>query len=164
MITRSDFNKAVEIHSDGLYGYMLKLVKDKDEAKNWVQEAFTILWENRDKVEMARVKSFLFTTAYRKMIDGYRREKRGTEITAEIARNEPNSWSMQYDKKQLLDLAFAKISTKYKSLILLRDYEGYDYQSIADISGVSLSAVKVNLFRARKEMKEILSGLLSEVK
>ena len=162
MITKSDFNKAVEIHSDRLYGYMLKLVKDKDEAKNWVQEAFTILWENKDKVEADRVKSFLFTTAYRKMIDGYRREKRGTEITTEIARNQPTNWDTQYDKKQLLELAFTKISAKYKSLILLRDYEGYDYQSIAEISGVSLSAVKVNLFRARKEMKEVLSKLLIE--
>jgi len=164
MITQSDFNKAVEINSDRLYGYMLKLVKDKDEAKNWVQEAFTILWENRAKVDPANTKSFLFTTAYRKMVDNYRRQKIGAAITAEITRNELSAHSTQYDKKQLLDLAFSQIGDQYKALILLRDYEGYDYQSIAEISGVSLSAVKVNLFRARKAMKDALTELLTEVK
>lgn len=97
------------------------------------------------------------------MIDNYRRESR----FAEFAQNTPQvRKTNQPDiaKKQLLELAFNQIDAKYKELILLRDYEGYDYKSIASICGISLSSVKVNIFRGRQKLKEILTQLLLERK
>lgn len=46
-----------------------------------------------------------------------------------------------------------------KSAILLRDYEGYDYNSIGKITGMSESQVKVNIHRARKKIKAFISKL-----
>lgn len=161
MISKQKFNDAVKNYSDSLFGYMLKLTKDKDEAQNWVQEAYTVLWEKRNDVDPEKAKSFLFTTAYRKMIDAYRKKK-VRENYAPFVNVEVFNQPKELELKQLLSIAFERIDEKKKAIILLRDYEGYDYQSIADIMQISLSNVKVNLFRARKEMKQILSALLKE--
>ena len=161
MLNKSDFNKAVEMYSDHLYNYMLKLVKDKDEAKNWTQEAFTILWENKNKLQFDGVKSFLFTTAYRKMIDQYRKNKTQEKYAINTVNSYLNS-ATEFENKQLITLAFNQLDTKQKSIIMLRDYEGYDYQSIATICNTSLENVRVQLFRARKKMKAIVTDLLND--
>jgi len=161
MLSRKEFNEAVQLHSDSLFRYMLKLVRDRDMADNWVQEAYTVLWEKRENIESSKVKSFLYTTAYRKMIDSYRREIRFADF-ASGATQETKTAQPDYSKRQLLELAFSRVEAKYKSLILLRDYEGYDYSSIAEISGLSLSSVKVNIFRGRQKLKEILTQLMTE--
>ncbi len=163
MITQEDFNHAVKQYSDRLYRFMLKLVNNTDDAQNWVQEAFTILWEKKDTVNPERVKSFLFTTAYRKMIDSYRREKNHARLHLEI-RQPTATEEDSYGTRQLLQEVLNRVKTSYKTIILLRDYEGYDYESIAEITGTSLSSVKVNLFRARKQVKEKLAVLLNENK
>lgn len=49
MLSKIEFTEAVQLHSDGLFRYMLKLVKDKAMAENWVQDAYTALWENRER-------------------------------------------------------------------------------------------------------------------
>lgn len=160
MISRTEYEDAVMQYSNALYRYMFKLIGDKSEAENWVQEAYTILWEKRHKVTVPKIKSFLFTTAYRKMIDAYRRNKLQERFLDQDSLL--ISSDNQYDEKQLLEVAFARIKPKHKAVILLRDYEGYDYESIAEITELSLANVKVTLFRARKALKEVLSALLQE--
>lgn len=161
MISKAEYEQAVAQHSNALYRYMNKLIGNKEEAENWVQEAYTILWEKRNNVDPLKIKSFLFTTAYRKMIDAYRREKLSQQFQKESKSTffEDNS---SFDRKQLLEVAFAQIKAEQKAIIMLRDYEGYDYESIAEITSLSLSSVKVNLFRARKAMKEVLTNLMKE--
>lgn len=56
----------------------------------------------------------------------------------------------------MLDYALGKLPENQKTVILLRDYEGYSYEEIEQITGLSASQVKVYLFRARKSMKDRL--------
>ncbi len=58
------------------------------------------------------------------------------------------------DIKDLLKQAFKTLKPEFKELILLRDYEGYTYKEIAGITGLSMSQVKVYIFRARKSLRE----------
>lgn len=161
MLDIPDFNKAVELYSDKLYAYMLRLVNNKDEAKDWTQEAFTILWEHRNSCDPSKVKSFLFTTAYRKMIDNYRRNKVHEGYTRTLNTG-TQTIDKSFENRQLINLAFAELSVQQRSIVMLRDQEGYDYQSIADVAGMSMANVKINLFRARKQMKVVLAKLMNE--
>ena len=53
------------------------------------------------------------------------------------------------EQRELIALALAQLPEKHRSILLLRDAEGLAYDEIARVLGISLAAVKVNLFRAR---------------
>ena len=58
--------------------------------------------------------------------------------------------------KKVLDEALSRLSETQRSLVLLKDYEGYSYDEIGKITGLSESQVKVYLHRARVQLKEYL--------
>ncbi len=70
-MTTSEYNHCVDAFSDGLYRFLLKNVNDREQAKDLVQESFMRLWERRKKVEAAKSKSYLFTTAYQLIGDQF---------------------------------------------------------------------------------------------
>lgn len=60
------------------------------------------------------------------------------------------------DLSEVLQEALAQLPLIQRSVIMLRDYEGYEYNEISDITQLSLSQVKVYIFRARKSLKDYL--------
>src|SRR5690554_2007352 len=78
LMTINDYNQAVTLYSDGLFRFVLKNLKDRHKAEDIVQDSYERLWKNIDNVDGAKVKAYLFTTAYHTMIDRLRKEKRET--------------------------------------------------------------------------------------
>jgi RNA polymerase sigma-70 factor (ECF subfamily) len=123
-----------------------------------VQSAFEKMWLNRDKVNEATAKSYLFTVAYNQMIDHIRKNKR---IVLKDEINEGakiDSGEVPTFKKEL-ERALEQLTPLQKSLILLKDYEGYSYEEIGQITALNASQVKVYLHRARMQLKEIVGKL-----
>jgi len=157
-MTRSEYNKAVDIHADGLYRFMLKSMKDEDAAKDVVQDVFTKLWEKHENVAYEKAKSYLFTAGYRTMIDHYRKNSRMTMMEEGYEKMQVHN--EQYsDLKEILNEAVDKLPEVQKSVILLRDYEGYSYQEIGEILDLKESQVKVYIFRARKFLQNYLKSI-----
>jgi RNA polymerase sigma factor (sigma-70 family) len=102
-----------------------------------------------------KAKSYLFTTAYHTMIDYIRKEKRLTGLgNAEIS--EP-SHSVQYsDLGEVLEKAVTNLPDDQRSVLMLRDYEGYSYREISEITGLSETRVKVYIYRARVYLKQYI--------
>ena len=75
-MTDLEFNTCVDDYSDGVYRFILKISKNKEDARDIVQTAFEKLWVNREKVETLKAKSYLFTVAYHLMIDQLRKESK----------------------------------------------------------------------------------------
>ena len=152
-----EYNECVKHYSDGIFRFIVKNMRDEFEAENIVQNTFEKLWVRRDKVEMKTAKAYLFKIAYNNMIDVIRKNKRLVDI--EEARD-VSSESYEYDNLiEYVNKAVNKLPEKQKSALTLRDYEGHDYKSIGQITGMSESQVKVNIFRARKFIKEYISKL-----
>ena len=63
------------------------------------------------------------------------------------------------EEKEIIDQAFEQLEDKQKKIIMLRDWDGYSYEEIADILEINLNQVKVNLFRARKKMKAAITSI-----
>ncbi|MFT4521941.1 MAG: RNA polymerase sigma factor (sigma-70 family) [Bacteroidia bacterium] len=158
-MTTKEYNTAVDEWGNRLYRMIYQNLRDEDESKNLVQDAFEVLWMNKGDVENEQVKSFLFTTGYRKMIDLIRRNDRFRKIMGEMNVETTHDTSSALHARQMLELAFEKLETKFKNVILLRDQEGYSYEEIADITGQSLAQVRTNLFRGRSKMKSIIGQL-----
>jgi RNA polymerase sigma factor (sigma-70 family) len=154
-MTEKEYNQCVTQYADNVYRFILKNLGHKEDAQDVVQGAFEKLWMNREHVDNERSKSYLFTVAYHQMIDHIRKHKRITlkdEFKAEASVID----RQQHNLKKVLDEALHKLGETQRSLVLLKDYEGYSYQEIGVITGLSESQVKVYLHRARLQLKTYL--------
>ena len=154
-MTEKEFNNCVNLYADNVYRFIMKNLRHEEDSKDVVQSAFEKLWINRDKVENERSKSFLFTVAYHQMIDLIRKNKKvvlkDDFSSAKMVTREPD-----HQVKKILNEALYKLSETQRSLVLLKDYEGYTYEEIAVITSLSISQVKVYLHRARIQLKSYL--------
>lgn len=157
-MTTTEYNKCVDAFSDGVYRFILKNIKDDDKAKDIVQDSFIKMWDKVGDITYEKARSYLFTTAYHTMIDMIRRKKKQTTLEESFTRN--LSVSHQYsDLKEVLDVAVEKLPDIQKSVIMLRDYEGYSYDEIGEITGLNESQVKVYIYRARLFLKNYIGDL-----
>ncbi|MBK9176365.1 MAG: RNA polymerase sigma factor [Flavobacteriales bacterium] len=157
-MTPAEYNTAVDAHADGIYRFALKHLRDVDLAKDVVQESFARLWSRVDQVEAAKAKSYLFTTAHHAMVDEVRkgsRSKRMEEHHEDLRHTSQD----QPDLKEVLDAALARLPAIQRSVVLLRDLEGYAYEEIAALTGLSLAQVKVYIYRGRTTLKEYIGQL-----
>ena len=154
-MTEKEYNECVSLFADNVYRFIFKNLGHKEDAKDVVQTAFEKLWINREQVDNHRSKSFLFTVAYHQMIDHIRKNKR---ISFKEEQNIERGVTYQSNNniKKILDEALQKLGETQRSLVLLKDYEGYSYDEIGKITGLSQSQVKVYLHRARLQLKNYL--------
>lgn len=157
-MTVSEFNTCVDLYSDNLYRFILKHIKDEDIAKDIVQDTYEKVWRKVNDLESSNAKSYLFTAAHHTLIDYTRRQKKQAEL------GEAEELNLKHDKqysdiKSILNEALDKLPEIQKSVVLLRDYEGYDYAEIGRITNLSESQVKVYIFRARAFLKNYIGKL-----
>jgi RNA polymerase sigma-70 factor (ECF subfamily) len=157
-MTVSEYNQCVENYSDGLYRFILKNLKDSEKASDIVQESFEKLWRRIKGVAFEKSKSYLFSTAYHTMIDGIRKEKRMEDFNQ--VKPDRYSHQEQYtDLQEILHDALDRLPEIQRTVILLRDYEGYSYKEIGEITGLSESQVKVYIYRGRVFLKEFIGSI-----
>ncbi len=154
-MTTTDYNQCVDDFSDGVYRFLLKNIRNVELARDLVQESFMKLWIKRKDIDVNKSKSYLFTTAYHTMIDHIRKHERmqSYEKQADVTRSTHNDYS---DLGEILDDAIQKLPEIQRTVILLRDYEGYNYNEIGEITGLNESQVKVYIYRARLSLKKYL--------
>lgn len=154
-MTEKEYNQCVRDNADNVYRFILKNLRHEEDARDIVQSSFEKLWMTRENVENARAKSYLFTIAYNQMIDHIRKHKR--VVLKEEFREESRITTGYSDNtKKILEKALARLNETQRSLVMLKDYEGYSYEEIGEITGLSLSQVKVYLHRARIQLKNYL--------
>ena len=157
-MTDKDYNDCVDNFADGVYRFIVKNIRHTEDAQDIIQSAFEKLWVNREKVKTLKAKSYLFTVAYHLMIDQLRKESK-IIMTDSFDENANAITQGSSELKQLLLEAINNLNPTQKSLILLKDYEGYSYQEIGEIMQLSESQVKVYLHRARLILKNKLTHL-----
>ncbi len=157
-MTVKEYNQSVDMHADAVFRFVLKNIKDEDKAKDVVQDTFEKLWVRADSVTFSKVKSYIFTTAYHTMIDYIRKEQKQT-VLDEVNSNKHSHERQYSDLNDILQEALELLPEVQKSVILLRDYEGYSYKEIAEITNLNESQVKVYIFRARKFLKNYIGTI-----
>jgi len=150
-----DYNYCVNEYSDNLYRFILKNLRHEEDARDIVQTAFEKLWRNREMVETEKSKSYLFTVAYNQMIDHIRKNKR-IHLKEDFSDDLRVQYQQSGNLKKILMEALNKLNETQKSLVMLKDYEGYSYEEIGSIMSLNESQVKVYLHRARLILKNYL--------
>ena len=158
-MTASEYDICVDLYSDNLYRFVLKSLRDEEQAKDVVQESFLRLWENREAVISGKEKGYLFTIAYRLMVDQIRMRRRyvgGEQVLA----NRKTPQRGEFDNlSETIERCLDRLPPIQKALILLRDYEGYSYREMAEMTALSESQVKVYIFRARVALKKYIGDI-----
>ncbi|MBQ3690264.1 MAG: RNA polymerase sigma factor [Bacteroidales bacterium] len=159
-MTLEEFNKSADLYSDNLYRFVLKNLRDEDLAQDTVQEAYEKLWLKHQDIDFGKSKPYLFACAYHSLIDVVRKKRNCFLTCDEAAVNIPQKHFSQFSGiKEALNEALNQLPAEQKSVILLRDYEGYSYDEISQITGMTLASVKVYIFRGRVAMKKKLELL-----
>jgi RNA polymerase sigma factor (sigma-70 family) len=157
-MTVAEYNRSVDDFSDGIYRFILKNLKDTHRAKDVVQDTYEKLWLRITEVSSEKVRAYLFTTAYHTMIDLIRKESRNADFDA--SQHDRQVSEQTYSGlSEILEEAVSRLPADQRSVILLRDYEGYSYEDIAGITGLSESQVKVYIFRGRMYLKNFLGSI-----
>jgi RNA polymerase sigma factor (sigma-70 family) len=153
-----EYNQSVDLYSDNVFRFILKNIKDDARARDIVQDSYEKLWRNAGNVNFEKVKSYLFTTAYHTMIDVLRKDKRQTYMEDYQIPEERHD--EQYsDLAEILNDAVKLLPEIQRSVVLLRDYEGYSYQDIGNITKLSEAQVKVYIYRARVFLKNYIGKM-----
>lgn len=155
-MTEREYNLCVDNYADNVFRFIVKNLRHEEDARDIVQSAFEKLWKHREEVDNNRCKSYLFTVAYNQMIDHLRKIKRvhlrdEFNETMRVVQQPINNL-----KKNLQD-ALNRLNDTQRSLVLLKDYEGYSYEEIGRITGLNESQVKVYLHRARLTLRNYIT-------
>lgn len=155
-MTDNEYNECVNLYADNVYRFIVKNLRHEEDARDVVQTAFEKLWRNRESVETDKSKSYLFTVAYNQMIDHIRKSRRTAYKESFDRDTQVEQQPVSRDTKKILNEALNRLSETQRSLVMLKDYEGYSYEEIGKIMALNESQVKVYLHRARLAMKNFL--------
>ena len=159
-MTLGEFNRCADLYSDALYAFVLKNLQNAAEAQDTVQEAYEKLWLKHSEIDFQKAKPYLFACAYHGLIDTVRKKRNCFLTCDDAASGLPQKHFQQFSGiREALDAALNRLPAEQKSVILLRDYQGYSYEEISQITGLTLSSVKVYIFRGRVAMKKNLELL-----
>ena len=161
------FNDLVVCYQDMLFALVVRMVPDRDQASDAVQEAFFSAYRNMDGFRGGSVKSWLSRIAINAAMDTQRlRKRRPSEPYPELedetwqppadASADPVITSLTSERHRVLNAALARITDDQRTAIVLYDVEGYDYAEIADMTGVSVGTVKSRIHRGRLALRGLL--------
>jgi RNA polymerase sigma-70 factor (ECF subfamily) len=125
-----------------------------------VQDAFEKLWNNHKDVDYEKSKSWLFTTAHNALIN-FAKKKSRMDFYDENLPERVVMINNNFEMKEIVELITDTLPQVQKSILLLRDMEGYNYKEISELLNISEAQVKVYLFRARRIIKDNLTQFAS---
>ncbi|MGD9976816.1 MAG: RNA polymerase sigma factor [Bacteroidales bacterium] len=157
-MTSEEYNRCVGLYSDGIYRFALKMLRNYTLAQDNVQDSYEKLWMKHKEVDFTKAKSYLFSISYNASIDSIRRNKLRLTFTQQLP-DDPPIIPAHFDVADILNRAVEQLPDIQKSAILLRDYEGYSYEEIGEITGLHESQVKVYIYRARLSLKNYLVSI-----
>jgi RNA polymerase sigma-70 factor (ECF subfamily) len=162
------FNSLVECYQDHLFALVARMVPDRDQASDAVQEAFFSAYRNLRSYRGPSFRGWLTRIAVNAAMDLQRARKRRPvspypELEDESwqppagPETDPETIAGAAERGRALAAALAAIAADQRTAIVLYDVEGYDYAEIAALTGVSLGTVKSRIHRGRLALRALLA-------
>lgn len=163
------FRNLVERYKDRLFNVVVRLLADREEASDVVQETFLRVFQHRERYNpaAAAVSTWIYTIALNLARNELRRRKKMKFLDIfELAQSDgdlrwlspaPGGW------KQALEKAIAHLPVKYRTCFLLRDVDGWSHEEIAQMLAVPVGTVKSRVARAHHLLQKELKPRLEEI-
>ncbi|WP_170154625.1 RNA polymerase sigma-70 factor [Mangrovibacterium diazotrophicum] len=165
-IVRKDsqaFARLYSMYHAALFRFSEAYVYDSQQAEDIIQEVFIKLWEMPTIPVERSLKSYLFQMVKNRCLDHLRslqvEDKNKKKLFEAQAVSDSTDLELDEKSTAIIKNAIEQLPEQCKQVYLLAVFQNMKYQDIADELNISVSAVKVQMFRARKYLKENLSGL-----
>ena len=157
-MTRAEYNDNIQYWSGNVLRFAVWNCGDRMRGEDAMQEAFARLWEIKEQVAVEKGLGFLLTVARRYLVDCFRHDAVVAKAHAEMAQTaETTTEQKGYGLSDEMLEALNSLPEVQRSIIQLRDVDGYSYKEIAQMLDLSDQQVQVYLFRARTNMKKYLT-------
>lgn len=160
----NNFRKLVEVTSPFAYSVAFRMLGDEELAKDVVQETMVTVWQKLHRIKSAEVyKTWIYRIVVNKCYDQLRKRKRNMEFIADektwalISNTLSQGPCSALENKEIagvIAILTEKLSSKQKAVFVLSDLEGMSNDEVSAITGISKTAVKANLYLARKSICE----------
>ena len=150
---------------DKLFRLALRILGNRAEAQDAVQDVLIKTWQQRNDLQpVANVEAWIMRMTRNRSIDLIRARRKPMQDITEAyevasAGKSPLQLTESKDLRQVVRKAIAQLPEKQKMVVHLREIEGLTYQEIGEVLEISMAQVKVNLFRARKQLQKQLINL-----
>lgn len=157
-----DFKIQVLPLQDKLYSFSLRFLGDSEDAKDAVQEVLIKLWKLRDSLENYRsISAFAMTVTRNHCLDRIKARrtvplKDNKVYSGQVVNTTPGDILERKDLTEKIKSIIGKLPENQRSVIHLRDIDGFDNQEIGEIMSMDVNNVRVLLSRARKRVREEL--------
>ena len=163
-MTTETFKSELLPKKDKLFRLAVFLLKNREEAEDTVQEIFLKLWDMKERLEKYNnIEAVMMTMTRNRCLDKLKtkREKFGSlnEGINNQTYTSPMEQSIQQDMVKQVKVLMTRLPEQQKTILHLRDVEGYEYNEIQEITGFESNYIRVNLSRARKSIRESLIKL-----
>lgn len=152
---RSKFELIYDEYRDAMYAVAFSILHNKEDAEDAVHHAFLKLVDNIHKVSEAicpKTKAYVVTIVENRAIDIYRSKKKHPKIPYE---QETVGMTIEYTGSNELASCLAKLSPRYREVLLLKHYHGYTSKEIAKMLGLSNSNVLKIEQRAKAKLETL---------
>jgi len=156
-----DFRHDILPLKDKLYRLALRITLNPQEAEDIVQDTMIRVWNRREAMEeIQSIEAFTMTICRNISLDHIKaRENQNASLegmTIDRPDKAPNplEQTQQNDSIERIKLLMDSLPEKQRTCMQLRDFEGKTYKDIAEILDITEEQVKINIFRARKTVKE----------
>ena len=150
---------------DKMYRFALRFLRDEEEAKDIVQEAMIRVWKKKEDMDTyLNMEAWCMTIVRNLSLDRIKSKQFNSESldqTYDLSDRtiSPDKSTEIEDTMENIHHFIANLPDKQRQIIQLRDIEGFSYQEIGKILNLDANNVKVNLFRARKSVRENLQKI-----
>jgi len=144
---------------DNLFLTACRILENRDDAEDAVQETMIRLWNLRDDLgKYDNLIALAMTITKNQCIDKIRSRAKTVSIEQDVYRRAgPDNPYLRLERKNTEEVVKAIIKdlpALQKAIITMKDIEGYELSEIAEITGGNVEAIRVNLSRARKKVRE----------
>ena len=160
-MTRIDFNELVHQLSHRLYGYAFRILRNQEEAEDAVQEVFIKLWKLKDRLgEYNSVDALATTMIKNHCIDQVRKGKNifnnegSSQLYVVSPSPSPEQEMVNKESDEIIHRIIDSLPEIYRSVIMLRDIEGFSYEETAEKTTQTVNNLRVILSRGRKMIRD----------
>ena len=153
------YTSIVRENQVGLLRYALNFLGSSEDARDVVQDVFEKLWIHAEKIEVEKAKGWLYTCTHHSMLNFIKRRNRLSYMQSIQLESGSCEDRYSFESNEIIEKTVSMLPPLQKSILLLRDLEGYSYEEIGSILDLNPSQVKVYLFRARMKVKNQLKTI-----
>ena len=150
-----------------LFGFAYRMLRNREDAKDAMQDLIMKLWKNRNTLETkGNIKTYCFTALYHDCIDRLRKQNRYRLVTGSdlIEIRDNGNADLDFENSDLIRQIreeMDKLPYKQKVILELRDFQEFDYEEIAQMMDMTVNAVRVTVARSRASISEKMKKEIS---